>query len=33
MWIVLDVMIGTMGFAAGLIPVARDEDRTPDKGM
>jgi hypothetical protein len=33
MWIVLDVMIGTMGFAAGLMPVAIDKDRTPDKGI
>ena len=31
MWIVLDVMIRTMGSAAGLMPVARDEDSDPDK--
>jgi hypothetical protein len=33
MWIVLDVMLGTMVFAAGLMPVARDKDRTSDKGI
>ena len=33
MWIVLDVTIRAMGSAAGLMPVARDEDRPLDKGM